>query len=224
MLHDKIAMIVTGGSCDKELTERLLEEQQVNTIIAVDGGLKILDELNLIPDYIVGDFDTIDPNIIKKYKELHAKQADAPIIEEFCPEKDDTDTEIAIRLCIRLQCKKVILLGATGTRLDHTFANIHLLKQLLDKGIEAYSYDKNNKIYLINQPKALLKKDCYGTYFSMLPFTEEVKKITLTGFKYPLYEKDIEFGTSLCISNEVIEESARVEFSEGILVIFESMD
>ena len=77
---------------------------------------------------------------------------------------------------------------------------------------------------MINQPKALLKKDCYGTYFSMLPFTEEVKKITLTGFKYPLYEKDIEFGTSLCISNEVIEESARVEFSEGILVIFESMD
>lgn len=222
---DKRALIVTGGYCDKGLVTQLLEQIHVDLIIAVDGGLRIIDELGLKADYIVGDFDTIEPTIIRKYRDLsNAQETAQPVIQEFQPEKDDTDTEIAIQLCIQLSCCDVILVGATGTRLDHTFANIHLLKQLLDAGIEASIYDNNNKIYLKNQSFAIHKNEIYGTYFSMLPLTECVENVTLTGFKYSLQNHNVIFGSSLCISNEVVEDTAQVEFSKGILILFETKD
>lgn len=218
-------MIISGGSCDQEFAKQFLAKNSIDTVIAVDGGLKIADEIGRIPDYIVGDFDTIESDIIQKYTSMaDSKCTHAPKILEFCPEKDDTDTEIAIRLCIQLGAKKVTIVGATGTRLDHTFANIHLLKMLLEAGIEAAIYDQNNKIYLINHKISLTKQNLYGNYFSMLPLTEKVTEITLKGFKYPLNRKDISFGTSLCISNEVVEDTATVELGQGILIIFESKD
>lgn len=225
MKASKHVMIISGGSCNQELTKELMRKNEIDTVIAVDGGLKICDELGRIPEYIVGDFDTIEARIIQKYGDMvNLQAANAPEILSFQPEKDDTDTEIAIRLCIKLGAQTVTIVGGTGTRLDHTFANIHLLKKLLDAGIKAAIYDKNNKIYLIDHRLELLNENIYGNYFSMLPFTEQVTGITLTGFKYPLSKKDISFGTSLCISNEVVEPSATVEFTNGILIIFESLD
>lgn len=222
-MRDNNVMIITGGRCNKLLVARLMEELDISQVIAVDGGLKTADQLKITPDYIVGDFDTIDSETINRYRQL-AKGQEKPKVLSFQPEKDDTDTEIAIRLCIEMKADKVVLVGATGTRLDHTFANIHLLKMLLDAGIPAFIYDDNNKIYLIDRTLQIKKQDLYGNYFSMLPFTEKVTGITLTGFKYPLEQKTVHFGTSLCISNEVVKEHARVELNEGILIIFEARD
>lgn len=225
MKASKHVMIISGGNCNQELTKELLEKNQIDTVIAVDGGLKICDEIGRIPEYIVGDFDTIEADIIQKYRDMvDSKAVNAPEILSFNPEKDDTDTEIAIHLCIKLGAQTVTIVGGTGTRLDHTFANVHLLKKFLDAGIKAAIYDKNNKIYLIDHRLELLKENLYGKYFSMLPFTEQVMGITLEGFKYPLCKKDISFGTSLCISNEVEKATATVEFTHGILIIFESLD
>ena len=63
-----------------------------------------------------------------------------------------------------------------------------------------------------------------GKYISFLPLSGEVKKITLTGFKYPLYEKDIDLGTSLCISNELTGTEGAIDFKSGILICIESHD
>lgn len=218
-------MIITGGACEDTLVERLIKEQQVDTVIAVDGGLKLADRLQLMPDYIVGDFDTIEPEIIERYKVLTKRhESNAPKVLSFRPEKDDTDTEIAVRLCIELKVKKVTIVGATGTRLDHTLANIHMLKNFLESGIEAAIYDCNNKIYLTDHNLVLRRDQLYGENFSMLPFTESVTGITLKGFKYPLKNKTISLGTSLCISNVVLEETASLEFDTGILIVFETLD
>lgn len=218
-------MIISGGTCNNELICRLMKERNIDIVIAVDGGLKAVDELGIIPDYIVGDFDTIESDIIEKYRNLEQNDKEHHLkILTFQPEKDDTDTEIAVRLSIELSPKDVTIVGATGTRLDHTFANIHLLKMFLDARIDAAIYNETNKIYLIDNTLTLQKSQLYGPFFSMLPFTEKVNGITLKGFKYPLNQKDVEFGTSLCISNEVVDESATVSFEQGILIIFETMD
>jgi len=222
-MADNKVMIITGGRCNLQLVRELIIDLKINTIIAVDGGLKAADELGIIPDYVVGDFDTIDTEIIKRYREMSNKN-EKPIILSFQPEKDDTDTEIAVRLCVELQADSVALVGATGTRLDHTFANIHLLKMLLDERIPAKIYDDNNKIYLTDRSINLNRSNLYGSYFSMLPLTEKVTDITLHGFKYPLTKHTLHFGTSLCISNEVVEDQASIELNEGILVLFESRD
>ena len=225
MKNSNQIMVISGGACNGELVRRLIIEKAIDTVIVVDGGLKVVDELQIMPNYIVGDFDSIDERLLSKYKKFAENDSmDAPIIKTYSPKKDDTDTEIAIRLCIELKPQEVTIVGATGTRLDHTFANMHLLMKLLEERIPAAIYDGHNKIYLIDQPIRLYKKNLYGPYFSMLPFSETVSGITLKGFKYPLDNRKISLGTSLCISNEVVEETAQLMLKDGILLIFESLD
>lgn len=122
------------------------------------------------------------------------------------------------------------MLGATGGRLDHELSNIQLLAQGRKKGLRVTIYDAFNKIFLADAELDLQvvfeREDLYGRYVSFLPVTETVKGITLTGFKYPLKEKDISIleNPSLCISNEVLEEKAVLTFRSGLLLCVESRD
>ena len=90
--------------------------------------------------------------------------------------------------------------------------------------MQASIVDPGNKLYLIDGEHHFKKKDVWGTYVSFLPLTEEVRGITLRGFKYPLTDRDISIGTSLCISNELEDEEASITFREGVLVVVESRD
>ena len=142
------------------------------------------------------------------------------------PEKDETDTELAVMLALRLGCGRLAILGATGGRLDHELSNIHLLKLCLDAGADASIYDEQNRLYLLAEGKTFEKGNVYGKYVSFLPFTERVRGIRLTGFKYPLSGKDIAAGreAGLCVSNELAAERAELAFDEGILICVESRD
>ena len=77
---------------------------------------------------------------------------------------------------------------------------------------------------MIDQGKTFRAERLWGKYISFLPLSGEVKKITLTGFKYPLYEKDIDVGTSLCISNELTGPEGTIDFESGILICIQSHD
>ena len=86
--------------------------------------------------------------------------------------------------------------------------------------------DSQNRICLLDEGKTFYRSALWGKYVSFLPYTEEVKSITLNGFKYPLNEKDIRRGqeVGLCISNELAEDTATLSFREGILICVESRD
>ena len=90
--------------------------------------------------------------------------------------------------------------------------------------MEAYILDSQNRIYLIDGERTFKRNEAWGNYISFLPLTQEVRGITLTGFKYPLHEKDIEIGTSLCISNELAGEEGTITFTDGVLIVVESHD
>ncbi len=213
-------LIVTGGTIDYEFALGFLETQKFDKVIAVDGGLAALHKLHLKPDVIAGDFDSIDPMVLEEYK----NSPDEIAWEVHKPEKDATDTELAISAAIHLGCTKLVLLGATGGRLDHFLGNLHLLYDCLKKGVEAAIADEKNWITILDKGRTFVRAKAMGRYISFLPLSEEVKGITLTGFKYPLYKKDIELGTSLCISNELAKEEGIIEFDSGILICVESHD
>lgn len=196
-----------------------LKDRRFNKVIAVDAGLEAVKALGILPDVIVGDFDTVKPEVLSEFRQM-----EHIIWEVHQPEKDETDTELALNRAMASGCGEIAVLGATGGRLDHMLGNIHLLYLCLQKGIFAYLLDSQNKVYLLDEGKDFFEETLWGKYVSFLPLSQEVKGITLTGFKYPLYEKDIEIGTSLCISNELIEEEARIDFREGVLICVESHD
>jgi thiamine pyrophosphokinase len=213
-------LIVTGGPINLTFAKNFIMERTFDHIIAVDGGLNAVSKLELIPDAIVGDFDSADESVLKEFKNRPLNTT----WEIHKPEKDETDTELAMNTAIRLGCTKLILLGATGGRLDHFLGNLHLLYASLKQGVEAAIVDERNWITATDKERIFEADKTFGTYISFLPLTEEVKGITLTGFKYPLHKKDITIGTSLCISNELTGASGKMTFDSGILICVESRD
>lgn len=224
----KTGLIVTGGRMDMTFAGHFIEqiknqEREIafDCVVAVDAGLAAVEKLGLMPTAVVGDFDTVSPEILE-----HFRRQEGILWDVHKPEKDETDTELAINTALKLGCRRLVILGATGGRLDHELCNIHLLKLCLDHGAEAWLYDSKNRVSLLNGERSFRKKEQYGTYVSFIPMTEKVCGITLEGFKYPLYEKDISIGVEagLCISNEIVSEEARITLREGILICVESRD
>lgn len=212
-------LIITGGSISDTFAASYFAASKYSRVIAVDHGLEAADRLGIKTDIVVGDFDSVDPSVLKRY------QKDPQVrFESHSPIKDFSDTELAIDLALQERWDEIDILGGTGSRLDHTLTNIHLLLAPLAAGIPCYITDPYNRIYLLDQGKTFYKKECFGPYLSFLPLTTEVKGITLRGFSYPLTDKDIRIGTSLCISNELKEDSGTIRFNEGILICMETRD
>ncbi len=244
-------LIISGGRVDIESAAEYIKNRSWQHVIAVDGGLLAAQKLGLASDYIVGDFDTLLPEQLAPYETRQEVQ-----IRRFVPEKDDTDTQIAIQLAISLMkeqeivcgasegkttavendscanCmekeavleKEVILLGAIGSRMDHTLANLCLLQQFMRAGIPAYAVDANNRISVHETGFRLRRENAYGPYLSFVAMTPEVTGLTLTGLKYPLVEHTLYQASSLCVSNEYAAEEAEVQFERGILLMIEAKD
>lgn len=215
----RTCLVLSGGPIDLTFAGEFLRERSFTKVIAVDAGLEAAKALGLIPDVIVGDFDTVKPEVLAEFRRL-----EHIVWDVHQPEKNETDTELALNRAAAFGCGEIAVLGATGGRVDHLLGNIHLLYPLMQRGIFAYLLDAQNKVYLLDSGRDFFAETVWGKYVSFLPLTPKVTGITLTGFRYPLKEKDIEIGTSLCISNELAEEEARLEFSDGVLVCVESHD
>lgn len=225
---ENIILIISGGEVTKEVVDKVLKQNHFTSVIVADGGLTIADKLNLSIDYLVGDFDSVNQTLLKKYKERIEQSVITTRLREFKPEKDSTDTHIAINLAIELKATKIIILGATGTRLDHTLANINLLMIPLKYKIDAEIIDMNNHIFLMDgsivKKKILNRHEISNKYISLLPLTNEVTKVTLFGFKYPLKDRTLTIGDSLGISNELLEDMCEIRIDKGILIVIQSSD
>lgn len=211
-------LIMSGGNIEEDCFNKIYKRSKFDCIIASDKGLETLDKYNVTPNYIIGDFDSIDKKILNKY--INNKEI---IIKELNPEKDYTDTHMAIKLAIELKSTDITVLGAIGTRIDHTIANIHILKESLEKGIDCRIINNKNEIQLINK-KAVLEMDKEYKYISLIPLTTKVEGITLKGFKYLLSNATLEVGHSIGVSNEQCEKKAEIDLKSGILIMIKSKD
>lgn len=212
----KTAYIITGGTLSSGFLAEYLKNHKEELLVVVDGALEVTHSLGIKPDFIVGDFDTVDQKLLSFY--------DKDIILRHPPEKDQTDTELAIETALQSGCDKLVFFGATGSRLDHSLGNIFLLENLLKQDIRAEIVNENNRLYLKNQSFTLYRKNTRGDFLSLLPLSETVEEVTLTGVKYPVERLTFYRERTLGISNEITEEEARVEFSEGIFIVVESRD
>lgn len=214
----KKTIIVTGGKIGNNFINDLFLENKYENIIASDKGLEELDKIGVIPNYIIGDFDSINKDILSKY----IQNKEVKIIK-LNPEKDYTDTHMALKLAIELKSTDITIIGAIGSRIDHTLSNIHILKETLDNNINCSILNENNKISLING-KTILDLDNNYKYISLLPLTTSVEGITLEGFKYSLLNATLNMGESIGISNEQIKDKAVIYLKKGIIILIQSTD
>lgn len=216
------ALIIAGGKLDAESALSYISRYSFACTIAADRGMNFFYKQKIIPDYIVGDFDSADSAALRYFQCMDEEKR--PKVLRFQPEKDETDTELAIRTAIREGCSAIHLLGASGSRLDHVLGNVHLLGMAMQQGVECRMVDANNRIRMICQGIKLKREEQYGKYVSLVPFTPEVTGLTLKGFKYPLDNWTLECFHSLGISNEILAREAEISFCEGVLLVIESKD
>lgn len=212
-----ITLIISGGDLDLEFLKTFIKNKKIDYIIAVDSGLEKLNYINLLPNYIIGDFDSIETNILKNYEDK-----DIEIIR-LNPEKDFSDTHMALKLAIELESNEVYILGALGKRIDHAIANIHILKEALDNKIKCKIVDNKNEIQVLTKGVNNIEKSNYK-YISLFPLTTQVKGIMLEGFKYHLNNATLNIGHSIGVSNEIINEDAKIYINDGILLVIKSND
>ena len=162
-------LIITGGTIDLDFAGSFLEHERFDKVIAVDAGLERAAALGLTPDMIVGDFDTVKPEVLEKFRQM-----EHIVWDVHQPEKDETDTELALRKAQAIGSDEIAVLGATGGRIDHMLGNIHLLFPCLQKGIHAWLIDPQNRIYLIDGEHEFQRSSLWGKYISFLPLTEQV--------------------------------------------------
>lgn len=212
-----ITLIISGGNIEKEVFKSFIQKHNIDKIIVADKGLEILNKLNIVPNCIIGDFDSVNESVLNKYKEKNIE------IVKLNPEKDYTDTHMALKLAIELKSNQIYIIGALGGRVDHSLANIHILKEALDNNIECKIINKNNEIQLITKGINKIKSSNYK-YISLMPLTTEVTGITLNGFKYALDNATLEIGHSIGVSNEIVSDEAEIVIKTGILIMIQARD
>lgn len=207
------AVIISGGTPPKEeiLKEEILN---ANILIAADKGLESFLYYNIEPHYALGDFDSINVKIMNKVKKTK--------IVKYNPDKDNTDSEIAVLKAIELGAEEIVLLGVTGTRIDHMLANLGLLDMCINNNINAYIRDSNNKILLTNKSIKLYGNP--GQFVSFQCFGQTVNNFSIKGAKYELNNYTLSFGDRRCVSNEFLNGSIEVTFKEGKVLIIYSND
>lgn len=180
-----------------------------DVIICADRGMIHAQNLGIKPDLIIGDFDSYTGDVPEGSEILRS-----------IPEKDDTDTMLAVRTAISRGARKIRIYGALGGRFDHSFANIQTLKFASENGCEAEIIDGENLIMLREQGDHSFKK-MDGWYFSVFSYSEKLDIAYLRGVKYPLEHYSMRNSFPIGVSNEITESSAKLSIEKGTaLIIF----
>ncbi len=197
-------IIISGGEFDIEPDYKKNED---DFVIACDKGYEYAKRLGIVPDIILGDFDSYEGSI-----------EDGENVLRYKSEKDDTDTMIAIKLAISKGYKRIDLLSALGGRLDHLYANLSSLRYALSKGVDCRIIGKNERVYLVKDGEIILERmENYS--LSVFSMSDISKNVSIKGAKYELENHDISNAYPIGISNEWAERTVKISVERGILLI-----
>jgi thiamine pyrophosphokinase len=207
----KVVFIVTGG----ELGNPAFLREQVNAlkpaaVIAADRGARHLQAAGIVPTLIVGDMDSLGEESLRRYEALGGRFVRHP------REKDETDTELALREAFATAPAEVLIWGAMGFRIDHTLANLSLLVQGAEQGVAVKLIDEWCEVFLVTGRTVLVGKP--GQTVSLFPFAGDVAGVTLTGFEYPLTEAVLTVGHPRGTSNRLAASRGIIELETGCLL------
>lgn len=182
-----------------------IDINEYSLIIAADSGYLSATESGITPHIVIGDFDSYPRNLIN-----------AEEVIRLNPVKDMTDTQEAIDEAIARGATEITILGALGGRIDHTLANIHLLKYAKTKGVRAEIVNTDTFITLAQENCAISKKD--GFCLSLIPLTD-CSGVSISGVYYPLENASMPVGNPYGISNEFTQDQAHISVKSGDLLI-----
>lgn len=142
-------LIIGGGTVSYSFAKEYIKHHKPGCVACADSGLDTAKKLGLSVDFLLGDFDSVKKETLGSFIEESLKDGSTRF-EKYPPEKDYTDMHLILEWAVSQKPSGIVILGATGGRLDHLVANINMLMLPLENNIPAYIIDKNNKLCLVN--------------------------------------------------------------------------
>ncbi|MCR5670320.1 MAG: thiamine diphosphokinase [Butyrivibrio sp.] len=201
-------LIISGGA----FADLSRQELYADYVIACDSGLDYADRYGIVPDLVMGDYDSVSEENLKRIETNEIKSL------RFPKEKDDTDTSLALKHALELGYKDIRMVCVFGNRMDHAFANIQVAHYGAKRGATVRMYDEKTKITVFSNSKIELagKKGCNLSVFSL---SDASRNVTIKGTKYELESGELTNSFPLGQSNEITCDKAEVSVEDGVIMV-----
>lgn len=197
-------LVLAGDSPDRHLL--MQEYTNADLRIAVDGGLEDFSQLELKPDVIVGDLDSVRAGLVEQY--------DVPLLQAQA-EKNETDSMLALDYAIEQGATEVVMLGALGDRMDHAVSNLLMLRRAYGKNVQMELKDERQTIMLKNGDFEIHAPQ--GTTVSLIPARDQAT-VTASGLYYPLERLTLHCDEGRGVSNTMLSEVAQISTDDFLWV------
>jgi thiamine pyrophosphokinase len=204
------AWVFAGGDFDVDHL-RLDEVQEQDLVVCVDRGLEHCLQVGLHPDMLIGDMDSAPQSLLQDDSIADVKRY------VFPSAKAASDLELALTILSEESLDVVILLGISGGRTDHMLFNWQLVR-LRQWPFSLQFIDDTTRTYALEGAQAVELDSMPGMFLSLLPM-ERSTGVSTAGLEYPLSNAVIEVGSTLGLSNVVVDKRVRVEISSGSLLV-----
>lgn len=205
----RTAVIIAHGELEVTPEVKALV-QRADLLIAADGGLAYAVAQGWWPQIVVGDLDSAPESLLQQ------AIARGTLLERHSPRKDETDTELALRVALREGAEEIYLLAASGNRLDHTLANVFLLALPEAATARVVLLAGKQRLQLIRGEAEIQGQP--GDLVSLLPVGGDAAGIHTWGLEYPLRGETLALGIPRGISNVLTAEQATVQVERGLLL------
>lgn len=201
MFHT-VAIVANGAIHDYSATASLIKAY--HGVIAVDGGLHHCNKMHILPDMLFGDLDSVSQELLTQYPELP--------IRRFHVDKDETDLELALQSIYHPDVDKITIFGGMEKRLDHTLANLHLIRRYPGK---VFLENESEILFAFNDTTEIPCRE--GQTISFIPIGDAPTGISSEGLKWEL--RDATFSKYFfSLSNICLRDKAKIHIASGDLI------
>jgi thiamine pyrophosphokinase len=205
----RVVIFANGILPNMESAKKLLRPDDF--LLGVDGGARLIIELGLMPDLVIGDLDSLGEDHIQKIESAHIKT------HRYPANKDETDLELAIQHALELHPNSIVIVAALGGRLDQTLANIFLLTDPLLSHVDIRLDDGVEEVFFCRGNTQVNGK--IGDTLSLIPWHIEVSGVATAGLRWILNHETLLPYKTRGISNEMTGETATIKIDSGLLLI-----
>jgi thiamine pyrophosphokinase len=210
-------LVVAAGDVDMTVLSELAAAPQPPHLIAADGGAASVLAAGLVPDVVVGDFDSLAAADRARLEALGVE------LRVSSPDKDESDMELCLLTALEAGAARVTIVGALGpVRPEHSVANILLLADPRLDGVEVAIAGRGSRCWRMGTaggPGQAAIVGAPGDFVSLFPLESAVEGVTTTGLRFPLVDETLPLGPSRGLSNELVGERGRVAARRGRLLV-----
>ncbi|MEN6350784.1 MAG: thiamine diphosphokinase [Syntrophomonas sp.] len=205
----KCIIFANGEYGPAEAYQSIIEGSEL--IICADGGANYAYKLGVVPRLIIGDLDSILPEVREYYIERKVS------FQKYPRQKDFTDMELALAFANKEGADEIVFLGSLGKRLDHTLANLYCGMNMVREGKKFVHFNPDYDVYLLSNSLRFTGQK--GDLVSIVTLSDRAFGVYIRGFEYPLDNALLEKENPIGISNILNAECGEIELEDGVLAV-----